>query len=64
MLEAKKYKVLNISVVTLLGESQADHIGTKPSGDKKEISLTILTYCRTFLCFSLTSFYLEYKGEH
>lgn len=25
MLEAKKHKVLNISVVTLLGESQADH---------------------------------------
>ena len=27
MLEAKKYKVLNISVITLQGESQADHLG-------------------------------------
>ena len=46
---SKKYKVLNISVVTQQGESQADHIRTK----LKEISPAILTYCGTFLCFSL-----------
>ena len=31
-------------MVTLLGESQADHIRTKPNGDKKETSPTILTF--------------------
>ena len=49
----KKYKVLNISMVTLQGESQADHIRTKPNGDKKETSPTISTYCRTFFYVSV-----------
>jgi len=40
-------------MVTLLGESQADHIRTKPNGDKKETSPTILTYCRTFFIVSV-----------
>ena len=34
-------------MVTSQGESQADHIRTKP----KEISPAILTYCGTFLLF-------------
>lgn len=38
-------------MVTLQGEPQADHIRTKPNGDKKETSPTISTYCRTFLLF-------------
>ena len=38
-------------MVTLKGESQADHIRTKPNGDKKETSPTISTYCRTFFMF-------------
>ena len=38
-------------MVTLQGESQADHIRTKPNGDKKETSPTISTYCRTFFMF-------------
>ena len=50
---SKKYKVLNISMVTLFGESQADHIRTKPNGDKKETSPTISTYCRTFFYVSV-----------
>ena len=49
----KKYKVLNISVITPLGESQADHIRTKLNGDKKETSPTISTYCRTFFIISV-----------
>lgn len=36
---------------TLFGEPQADHIRTKPNGDKKETSPTISTYCRTFFMF-------------
>ena len=51
MLETKK--VLNISMVTQIGESQADHIRTKPNGDKKETSPTISTYCRTFFIVSV-----------
>jgi hypothetical protein len=35
-------------VVTLKGEFQADHIGTKPKGDKKQTSPTISRYCGTF----------------
>ena len=38
-------------MVTLKGESQADHIRTKPTGDKKETSPTLSTYCRTFFMF-------------
>ena len=38
-------------MVTLKGESQADHIRTKPNGGKKETSPTISTYCRTFFMF-------------
>lgn len=34
------------------GGPQADHIETKPNGDKKETSPTISTYCRTFFTFS------------
>ncbi|WP_221662059.1 hypothetical protein, partial [Bacteroides faecis] len=40
-------------MVTLQGESQADHIRTKPNGDKKETSPTISTYCRTFFIVSV-----------
>ena len=40
-------------MVTPIGESQADHIRTKPNGDKKETSPTILTYCRTFFIVSV-----------
>ena len=50
---SKKYKVLYISMVTPIGESQADHIRTKPNGDKKETSPTISTYCRTFFIVSV-----------
>ena len=32
---------------------QADHIRTKPNGDKKETSPTISTYCRTFFIVSV-----------
>ena len=35
------------------GEPQADHIRTKPNGDKKETSPTISTYCRTFFIVSV-----------
>ena len=35
-------------MVTPKGESQADHIGTKPKGDKKQTSPTISRYCGTF----------------
>ena len=38
-------------MVTLKGESQADHIRTKPNGDKKEISPTISTIVGLFLLF-------------
>ena len=40
-------------MVTPAGESQADHIRTKPNGDKKETSPTISTYCRTFFIVSV-----------
>ncbi len=40
-------------MVTLLGESQANHIRTKPNGDKKETSPTISTYYRTFFIVSV-----------
>ena len=40
-------------MVTPTGESQADHIRTKPNGDKKETSPTISTYCRTFFIVSV-----------
>ena len=33
--------------------TQADHIRTKPNGDKKETSPTISTYCRTFFIVSV-----------
>lgn len=38
-------------MVTPLGESHADHIRTKPNGDKKEISPTISTIVGLFLLF-------------
>lgn len=45
---------LNIRDLQDIGEPQADHIGTKPKGDKKQTSPTISRYCGTFfLCFSL-----------
>ena len=47
-------------MVTPAGESQADHIRTKPNGDKKETSPTISTYCRTFLFQSCLK---DKKGE-
>ncbi len=40
-------------MVTPLGESPADHIITKPNGEKKETSPTISTYCRTFFIISV-----------
>ena len=40
-------------MVTLLGESQADHIRTKPNGDKKEISPTISTIVGLFFIVSV-----------
>ena len=40
-------------MITPFGEPQADHIRTKPNGDKKETSPTISTYCRTFFIVSV-----------
>ena len=44
---------LNIRDLQDIGEPQADHIRTKPNGDKKETSPTISTYCRTFFIVSV-----------
>ena len=37
-------------MVTLQGESQADHIRTKPNGDKKETEVVSKRWHNLFLC--------------
>ncbi len=52
MLEAKKYKVLNISVVTLLGESQADHQEAGQNQTKKKTTLQYQGIVGVFLLYN------------
>ena len=46
-------ELINQRYRPLRWKPQADHIRTKPNGDKKETSPTISTYCRTFFYVSV-----------